>query len=172
MAWAKTRQRRWKTMIVQKDKDLPNEGREGSSFIWAIRTLRPVLRPDDQVAFVQGNPLEHTPDLWDLLQSDYREFSWLGNAALTSLCDGHPHHPDIPVQASHRMFCVGEWPGEIRFAAGGQFVATGRELKGRSAAEWKCMYEWSMREENAPWILERLWGEIFCPSRPRSTMSG
>lgn len=162
-------------MVVQKDKDLPNEGREGSSFLWAIRKLRPTAQPDDLFAFVQGNPLEHAPDLWWRLAhaaQEQADFVWLGNPALSCLSDGHPHHPDIPVALSHRMFCAGEWPGEILFAAGGQFVCSGRALKARSAGEWRRMYEWSMREENAPWILERLWEEIFCPSRPRSTMSG
>jgi hypothetical protein len=53
----------WKLLEVQKGRELPNTGREASSFLWAILHLYPTLQDDDVVAFVQADPFDHTPDI-------------------------------------------------------------------------------------------------------------
>lgn len=149
----------WEPFVVRKDAQVPNEGREASSFLWAMRKLHRDARPADVFAFVQGNPFPHCADLLAQLRRPVRGFRWLGDLHETRE-DGGPHHPGLPVGEKHREWTGRPWPGVVWFAAGGQFTLTGRELRRHKPAFYRKLQR-QMSQGEMPWVAERLWGEIF-----------
>jgi glycosyltransferase involved in cell wall biosynthesis len=171
----------WKLLEVQKGRELPNTGREASSFLWAILHLYPTLQPDDVVAFVQADPFDHTPDidLFLLLDRPTTGFRALGDYTYLSNGDGTPHHAGIPVKERYEEWLGKKWPGVVRFSPGGQFCVPGSAILRHPPAFWQRLLD-VMGEEWNPWILERLWPSIletpvahratfYCQSTPVTT---
>ena len=150
--WAENLPSGWEPWVVTKDRDVPNEGREASSFLWAMRQLRGRTGTS---AFVQGNPFHHEPDLLGKLRPSNR-FRWLGHPHL-STADGGPHHVGLPVKARFEKWTGKPFPGEVWFAAGGQFILPLAMLRNRPAVWYENLQAQACEDEN-PWVLERLWG--------------
>ena len=149
----------WVPLVVQKGRDLPNEGREGSSFLWAMERL---YDETGRVAFVQGNPFPHAPRLVEQLQ-EAREgsgFSWLGDPVFVSEADGSPWHEGLPVRDKQREWFGTEWDGPVVFAAGGQFVIDAEQLRSRPRDFYGRLAGEMSHGEN-PWVMERLWERLF-----------
>src|SRR5690606_9595889 len=72
-------------VVIQKDTDLPNLGREISSFLYFIVTN--YERLEGEYIFCQGNPLPHAPDVTT------REFG----KRVTCKADGSPQHKGLPI---------------------------------------------------------------------------
>jgi hypothetical protein len=152
----------WRVRIVQKDRDLPNRGREPSSFIWRILHDWERIAPDDVYAFVQGNPFDHCPDLWSRLLRPVTRYTPLGHWQTVSDANGNPHHHGVPVGACHAAWLGRPFPGEVTFTAGGQFALTGADLLARPIGLYRRMYDDLMEgSELVPYAAERLWGAIF-----------
>lgn len=159
-AWTADLPPGWRPLVVTKDVDVPNEGREPASYLWAIQRLRPRARPADVFAFVQGNPFDHCPDLLAELSAGATGFRWLGPPDHVSLFDGHPHHGGLPVRAKFEAWTGRDWPGQVAFAAGGQFIVTGAELRRHPPRFYRDLHA-EMLVGEVPWVLERLWAAIF-----------
>ena len=144
----------WEPMIVQKDVDLPNVGREPASFFWAMERL---YDSHGTLAFVQGNPFAHAPNL-DL--RPVTEFTWLGNPHYVTDGNGGPHHYGLSVSTKLNEWLGQEWGEPIRFAAGGQFLIPGHLLRKWPREKYAQMLEEMSVGEN-PWVMERLWGQFF-----------
>lgn len=144
----------WEPLIVQKEVDLPNVGREPSSFFWAMERL---YDTNETLAFVQGDPFAHAPNM---NLRPVEEFTWLGHATYLADVDGGPHHYGLPVREKLSQWCEQEWDGPVMFAAGGQFLLPGYRLR-----KWPHEKYAGMREEMSldmnPWVMERLWGRFF-----------
>jgi hypothetical protein len=155
----------WTLLEVQKGRDLPNTGRECSSFLWAILGMYDRLADTDRVAFVQGDPFAHCHDIDLFLLLDRPlEFVPLGDYTYVSGGEGHPHHTGIPVALRYEEWLGKRWPGAVRFAPGGQFVVTGKTLKSRPREFYQMLLD-AMPDGMNPWVLERLWPTIFEPER-------
>lgn len=137
----------WALMEVPKD-----------GFLAAILQLYDRLEEDDLVAFVQGDPFSFCQDidLFLLLDRPTDGFRALGDYTFVSGGDGSPNHPGLAVADEYeRLF--GRWPGVVRFAPGGQFVATGRDIRARPLD----FYQSLLASNSDPLVLERLWPTIF-----------
>ena len=152
----------WEPLVVQKDVDVANDGREATSFLWALARLRPQLALRANVAFVQGDPFPHTADLVSQLGRPFAGgFRWLGDPEHTTERDGSPHHPGLPVERCLRSWFGREWDGTVLFAAGGQFIVTGRAIRQKPARFYRDLAVKVAAEPDGAWVMERLWGEMF-----------
>lgn len=147
----------WLPLVVTKGVHVPNEGREGASFLFAMEKLYGRIGP---FAFVQGNPFDHAPNLHAELGSYRAGFMWLGDASYVAEADGSPSHPGLPVRERYEAWTGKPWPGQVLFAAGGQFVIDGRMLRKKPRAFYRELRDQSGHGET-PWVLERLWEAIF-----------
>lgn len=157
LAWLKEIPDGWRATVVQKNQHLPNEGREGASFFWAMHHLR----LSGVVAFVQGNPFQHCPGLFDRLTQPITGFTWLGDSNHHTDGRGSPHHPGLPVDTLHERWLGKPHQGLTRFAAGGQFAIPATYLARYSKVFYEEMQVEAMSVEQAPWVLERLWEAFF-----------
>ena len=145
--------------IVQKDTDLPNRGREPSSFVWAI--LQAYERLEGTWAFVQGNPFDHCPDLLARINDPVSGYVPLGSWHTTSDAEGRPHHLGVPVGMYYEAWLGRPFPGEVRFTAGGQFMVTADVIRKHPREFYQRLYDDLMRGGLVPYAAERLWPVIF-----------
>jgi len=161
VAWLADLPKPWQPLIVQKDGDIPNEGREGASFAYALAKLRAAAHANDLVACVQGDPFPHCIDLFAQLGRPPRWFRWFGDPTHLSDAEGAPHHPGLPMRRCHEEWLGREWPGDLWFAAGGQFMVAGRALKRHPAGFYRRLQAAVCSDGSGPWVMERLWAEVF-----------
>lgn len=150
----------WAVHVVTNGQDRPNIGREPGMFLWWIVKNYSKLKDDSLYAFVQGDPFPHCKDLAERLGSDINGFLALGNTIVTSDSEGKPHHPGLPVKECFEKWIGKEFPGEVEFTAGGQFVVSGEAIKLRNKQFYEDL-EAEMSEGEKPWVLERLWKYVL-----------
>jgi hypothetical protein len=160
----------WTLLEVQKGREMPNEGREASSYLWAILRLYDRLQDDDLVAFVQGDPFDHCIDidLFLLLGRPIDGFLALGDYNLVTDGEGRPQHKNeiVPVGQRYVEWLGKPWPGCLRYAPGAQFVVTGKNLKGYPREFYQRLFD-EMPEGWNAWVMERLWPALFDPPKER-----
>ena len=162
IAWLDNLPPGWLPEVVEKDVDLPNRGREPSSYLHAMIELYPIAAPSDTFGFVQGNPFDHCPDLMVRLTQPVEWFDPLGTHPYQSDAHGGPHHAGVPVGDCHARWLGEPMGGEVEFWAGGQFLLTGAALLSRPVGWYRAMYDDLMsRDDLSPWAAERLWPAIF-----------
>lgn len=153
----------WAVETVQKDVDLPNRGREPSSFLWWILANYRRLRTTGVYGFVQGDPFPHAADLVARLGQPVDGFAPLSNHE-PFRCDGmgRPHHEGVPVAECHERWLGRPCPPEVTFWPGGQFAVTGQVLRRRPVGFYRRVYDDLMgRDGQQPWAAERLWPLMF-----------
>lgn len=155
----------WQVIVIQKatedvEGDMPNVGREPTSFALAIKRYYHSIRPDDIWAFVQGRPFDHCPSLMEDLQRDFDRFRWLGSPTKKSDGDGKHDHPGLPVAEKYGQWLGKEFPGSVDFAAGGQHMVKGEVIKSRPLSFYKELGDDLVLDYN-PWVAERLWASIY-----------
>lgn len=157
----------WKPVIIQKqtktDKgDMPNVGREPGAFCHAIIEYYSKILPTDIWAFVQDSPFEHCLDLELMLSKPTNGFQWLGDKLKETDGDGRHDHPNLPVAEYYQKWTGKEWKDGmwLKFAPGGQFMITGRQLLAHSRSYYEKLLADVSLDWNA-WIAERLWESIF-----------
>ena len=146
----------WDAFVVQKGEHLPNQGREPASFFWYMAT-QPISKTG-MYAFVQGDPWPHGFEFSDLRAA--APYAPIGVFHYTSLGDGTPHHPGLEVDARYREWLDGPPRTAFPFAAGGQFVVSGRALLQRPP-EWYAEMQERMYDGDNPWVMERLWHQVW-----------
>lgn len=163
--WTENLPRGWKLLLVQKDVDLPNLSLCVESFYWGVVKLYPTLKRNDLVACVQGNPFDHCPDMLELLEEPAKEFRWLGDTNYLSDGGGRPHDGGVPVAEIYEKWVGAPFPGEVRFGAGGQFIARADLILRRPLQEWQRMQVDAGLGRN-DWAFERCEEAIFTSARP------
>ena len=134
----------WTRTIITKGKDIPNEGREGSTFLYAICNLYDTLEDNDLVACVQGDPLPHTKpeNFTAALNRGTDKFSWIGD--YRNLCDaaGCPDHPGLPIGKFYTQMTgkLMEPKQMIEFHNGGEFIVTGKAIRARDKQDYQVIY--------------------------------
>ena len=163
LAWTAHLPHGWHTIVVQKGVDMPNAGREPASFALAADELVRTGRNRaaiELVAFVQGNPFAHCADLFHCLTDPWPDdagFRWLGDPHLSG-ASGEPHDSGLPVKELYEQLVGKPFPGEVYFAAGGQFMCRTDLLEG---VPWAKLVDLACLNRNA-WAFERLWESIIC----------
>ena len=160
------------TIIYNKGKSipstisLPNVGREGHTYIYHILSNYENL--DEYTVFLQGNPFDHTRDLFyklkefEELQSK-PDFFHLCNEILMDDAKGKPNHwVDLPVSYYYNdLFKIPRT--EFIYGSGAQFIVS----KNRILSRPKSFYSNIMKhlETNinptSVYCYERMWQYIF-----------
>jgi hypothetical protein len=168
ISWMENLPPLWQNIVISKDGPeavLPNVGREPHTFFWVMEMLaRSKSVEDDEVfAFVQGNPFDHSPHLFEYMDRPFDEdFVWLSEHAYASFEDGRPAHAGLPVKQVCEEILGKKWPGVVTFYAGGQFMIKGRALKKYTPKQY-ASWQKAMEFDQNPWCMERLWGVLFKP---------
>lgn len=163
MEWLERVPKDWQVTVYDKSNgQLPNVGREPHTFFYAMAEFRRngVPPTEDIYAFVQGWPFDHCPDFIERLKMPIEGFVPLGVNHHVTQHDGSPAHSGLPVRQKYIEWFEREWPGPIPFCAGGQFAITGKELA-RYPAEFYERMAKEMEEGQNPWVMERLWAELY-----------
>ncbi len=158
--WLNTPPAGWTPLIIEKGRDMPNRGREAASYLFAIDREYRKLPHRGRVAFVQGNPFDHSPDLLKQLARDGHGFQWLGPADHRTGPQGEPHHPGLPIAAKYETIVGRPFPGYLDFAPGGQFMVPTAAIHRRPRRFWRGLCDHA-QQDDMPWVLERLWEAIF-----------
>lgn len=159
----------WNAIVIQKQTeelvgDMPNAGREPSSFFFAVGRNYDSIQPDDIWAFVQGNPFDHCPELFTELERSTKGFRWLGSARKITDGTGKPEHPNLPVADKYKEWLERKWSENITFCPGGQFVLLGRNLL-HYPREWYLRLMDDFTTAYNAWVAERLWGKIYADEK-------
>jgi hypothetical protein len=157
-AWVSALPSDWNARIYHKGIDLPNTGREPSTFLHHIVTHYTSLA--DTTVFVQGNPYDHCEDFDEQLKTSFSQgFTWLGLTSYTSDATAAPYD-NRPVAEVAKLLGVNvTFP--INFARGGQFAVKKDAILQRPCEWYEEALELCNEMDGAPWCFERLWGVIF-----------
>lgn len=135
--------------VIQKEVDLPNIGREPSSYLLWILNNYEKLNDEEEYVFCQGNPFDHSPNFLD----EVRITNYYGG---NHICDiqGRPDHPGLPM----KEFCdkIGIKDTTFVFKAGCQFKLTKNQIRSIPYTVYIRMYNEIMENEIYCWVFERL----------------
>ena len=144
--------------LYTKNIDIPNTGRESSTYLHHIVEHYNDLT--DEIIFCQGNPFDHCPDFLNRIKTD-------NTFGIITQCDhsGMPHH-NLPV-CKFSDILLGYYLDQYTFTAGAQFKVSKKNILNRP----KTFYEYALQIANqdsiAPYIFERLWNYIFFMNHER-----
>jgi hypothetical protein len=171
IAWTASHRGIWNVHIVQKQLpescgtpsvieamgDVPNEGREASSYLWWIVEHYDKIQPGDRIVFVQGNPYDHCPQFDGFLRSGV-----IFGPVLECDPNGWPIHSGLraSIATGRRLFGLSE-SYLIHFGAGAQFSVSGKAILAHSRETYGQAYEWCLEDPNAAHAMERLWMSVF-----------
>jgi hypothetical protein len=144
----------WPARIIQKGRELPNAGREASSYAWFC-AFEPI-EPEQTYAFLQGDPRPHAFEWSQLRQVD--RFTPLGAYHLTELPDGSPNHPGLQLARACEELQIAPIPDEFHFTAGAMFLVPGHAILRRDPRFWAWLQgRVSANDWLNPWVMERIW---------------
>jgi hypothetical protein len=117
---------------------LPNEGREGETFLRYI--CENYADVADFTIFLQGNPFDHWPKTLDYINDD----SFLDPDNPVSLGPqtstdrmGGISYPGLPIGEFQKMLVPDGEPDIIHFTAGAQFIVPKKLIHNKSLGYWK-----------------------------------
>lgn len=149
--------------VVQKGLDLPNVGREPSSYVWYIIKNYDSLEGD--YCFLQGNPLEHQPLLKKYLEEPFKDFYWIPTEGRTGLVcnnEGHPHDSGMDIRAF--LESIGLNPpvnDQYLFNGCALFKVSAERIKSRPKSFYEGVYELLMSNPKNAYVFERVVGLIW-----------
>lgn len=162
-SWTQFLPKNWEVSIIEKGVDLPNKGREASSYLFNIIKYYDTLQDIDKMAFVQGLPVVDTgrfrPNILNQTLHGFNILDGSSGAICTGL--GEPLHPGLSVAENYERYLKKPFPGLVVFAACAQFIVTGELIKSFDKSFYLDLYDVTMEDALSPWWLERLWSSIF-----------
>ena len=161
LSWLqKVDRKRWHVTVIKKGEQVPNAGREASSYLYAMSEV--CYDDDGWICFVQGDPFDHFPNLIDVLNGGILplQFVPLGIGWYESDEQGGPHDANLPVREWYEEYC-GKWRENIRFAPGAQFVTPAAWIRSRTQEELRALRERIETTPGGAWTMERLWLPYF-----------
>jgi hypothetical protein len=130
-----------KKVVIQKDKDVLNFGREPFSFLWYIIENYEKLKGG--YWFMQGDPSDHYP---------------FQSKKYTCYRDHCPQHAGLPFDKITRVMKL---PREWEFYAGGQFRTNASDIRRRPKVFYEQIYKLMSADEKLAWVMERVWFILF-----------
>lgn len=152
----------WETVIVQKGDQLPNVGREASSYLWWIKENYWQIEPYRTYGFVQGgDPTKHYWHPRNLREVE--RFTPLGTFRVTCDWNGAPHHPGLPLERLWDYWDISDQkPPFLKFVSGANFLIQGWDLLKRHHGWYSRVYRDLMKyEPEGPWCIERFWPYVW-----------
>lgn len=141
-------------VIIEKDKDVPNQGRESSSYAWYI--IQNYDNLPEQITFCQGDPFDHCPNILTETKSDFTTHGQI----FRSDHNGNPHHGGLRIKELANELGI-EIPEKLDFIVGAQFTVSRERILKHPKEFYEKLYNLANTFPEAPWCLERLWIYIF-----------
>lgn len=136
--------------IIQKDLDMPNVGREPSSFFFYIIKNYAQLRGD--YYFLQGYPFDHAPDV---LTTDKRYFGDLHR------CDSNGNPDHLGLRMHEVLDVLGLEGKDFLFRAGCQFKVSAEEIRKHPIDFYLRCFALCCMDDSYPYVFERIMPLIF-----------
>lgn len=141
--------------------ELPNVGREAHTYLHHIIENYDTLA--DVTVFLQGDPRDHVPDLFEKIWSidattRYRELSEL---MLVDDRNGRPPQPGLPLAAFYEKLFQRAAPEYYCCRVGACFAVSREVIRQRSRDFYRHAMELVLNEDRGPWCIERLWHIVF-----------
>lgn len=139
--------------VIQKGEDYPNIGREPSSYLHYILSNYENL--EGKYFFLQGNPLEHCPNLYEELNNIEGDFRWFGNRnGFTCDLMGRPHD-NVDIKSFLKDCGVTYSNDSITFNGCCLFMLSAERIK-RQPKEWyRTILEATIKEPKSCYAFER-----------------
>lgn len=151
----------WHRTIITKGQQVPNTGREASSYLWAMENI--CYEDDGWVCFLQGNPFGHFDGLFEALNKPMQyelQMTPLARGFVPTDAHGAPHDADLPVREFFERF-IGPWPtaddGQLMFGPGAQFIVPAAYIRGHTRDEIREIREAVDEHPEGAWAMERIW---------------
>jgi hypothetical protein len=141
--------------------ELPNVGREAHTYLHHIIENYDTLA--DVTVFLQGDPRDHVPDLFEKVWSldsgtRYRELSEL---MLVDDRNGRPPQPGLPLSAFYEKLFGSTAPEFYCCRVGACFAVSRSVVHQHSREFYRHAMNLVLNEALGPWCIERLWHFIF-----------
>lgn len=137
-------------------RDMPNVGRESSSWLWWI--IANYCNLPDYVTFLQGNPLDHTSH-GEISKEPTKNYERHGQLLECTIL-GAPHHTGLNMKFPLEIMGITPTP-MIKFCMGAQFTVSRERLLQYTYEQYAQLFAYSVTEPNAPWELERCWETLY-----------
>lgn len=157
VGWLQDLPNGWTSRVVRKDRDIPNRGREASSYLWWLATEE--IDPAGTYGFLQGRPWDHGFGWSDL--RDVERFTPIGDRELIDDGNGYPNHVGVPMDDAYAGWLGREPLGCYTFVGGAQFLAPGWLLLSRPREDYDRLRSLVEEHRLGPWVMERLWGYLW-----------
>lgn len=145
-------------IVYTKEVDLPNRGRESSTYLQHIVNNYDLL--DDYTIFCQANPFEHCKNFEKQIEDYKHNYKEYGDKVVSCDENGSPQHTGLKVGVACNKL-LGYKLKNYSFVPGAQFVVSKERIKQRSKKFYEKLLVYSLEDGAAPWVLERLWREVF-----------
>jgi hypothetical protein len=146
--------------------ELPNIGREAHTYLYHI--LQNYNELDDYTAFLQGNPFDHSPNLFKHLDrfsgfDELPDFIYLSETILPTNNSCDFFHPIIPLQSYYDSLFKPSTRKNFLFGAGAQFLVSKKAIQSIPLEVYKHLYDTLISDPTVygAHALERLWGVLF-----------
>lgn len=146
-------------IVIVKDKDVPNVGREPLSYMWYI--IQNYNKLEGKYFFLQGDPRDHLPNYEEELSNTDGDFRWLGNRK-GFRCDmmARPHD-NVDIKSFLEEIGIKYPHEEITFNGCCLFMVSAERIKQRPKEFYQKVYDVLMKGERREYAFERCVGLIF-----------
>lgn len=140
---------------------LPNIGREAHTYLHHI--LENYDRLAELTVFLQGNPFEHAPDLYETLYGldDNVGFRDLSDAVLAETADGNPFQPGLKLARGYRELFEEDPPEFFLCRASACFAVHREVIQSRPRAFYERLMRSVLDNHRGAWWIERHWHRVF-----------
>lgn len=140
-----------KCVVIQKDWDMPNVGREPASYFHFI--IENYSNLQGEYVFTQADPFDHFPDF---LNSDQRYYGqWLECES-----NGNPHHYGLPINEVMEMLGL-PVQNLYKFKPACLFKVSAEEIRRRPIGFYLKCYALACMNKTYPYVFERIIPIIF-----------
>lgn len=158
---------KFETKVKHEYETLPNIGREAHTYLYYIINNYDNL--GDEILFLQGNPFDHEKN-WNIYQNfidgkaDYTKYKTFDIVSTQKhFFQSNPRYTTLfkEVFDDSSNKCLIVPPHRFEFSSGAQYIVKKEAILNRPIEVWQKLYDISLKSEQFPWDVERLWMYIF-----------
>ncbi len=164
---------RYKHIVYNKGRPIPNSvtmpniGREAHTYLFHIVNNYDQL--DDFTVFLQGNPFDHSPNLFRQLDTysnlpEMPDFFYISEVILPANSECDLFHKVVPLREYYTFLFEATPRRRFVFGAGAQFLVSREAIRSLPLSLYKELLQKVEQDTGNPGAahaLERLWGILF-----------